>query len=439
MEWQLALLFIFGSLIVLMFTGMPVAIAFLAVNAIFIFLLWGAEAGFGVYILSIRESVTSFTLVAVPLFILMGELMFCSGIATRMIDTLDMWLGRIPGRLSLLAVGAGVILGALSGSSMASTAVLGSTLLPDMEKRGYKAPMSVGPILGCGALDTMIPPTALGVILGAIAEISIGKLLVAIIIPGLIMAAFYAAYIILRCRLQPDIAPVYEVPPTPILDKSLAVVRYVLPLGLIIFLVIGSIFLGVATPSEAAAAGSLGTIILALFYRKMNWEIMKKALIPTVEFSVMVLMIIAGSSAFSQILAFTGASRGLAEFVAMAPLPPIVIIILMQVVLLILGCFMPLIPIMMITAPVFMPVVGILGFDPVWFGTMFLLNMEIGTLTPPFGMNLFVMKGVASHIPMGEIWRAALPFIYMNVAVMALILAFPAIALWLPNVMRSAG
>ncbi len=283
MEWQLAVLLIFGSVLFLFSTGMPVIIAFMVANIIWIFLLCGGGPGLETLILSIHRSVTNFTYIPVPLFIFMGDVMFNSGIASRMISALDMLLGRLPGRLSVLAVAAGTLLASLTGVSMAAVAMLGSALVPEMENRGYKKSMSLGPILGSGGLAIMIPPSALAVILGALGEVSIGQLLLAIIVPGLLMAALYAAYIIIRCWLQPSIAPPYEVPPAPLRQKLFALVRDVLPLGLVIFLVIGLIFLGVATPSEAAAAGCLGTVVIALFYRKMSWGVMMKSLRTTVE------------------------------------------------------------------------------------------------------------------------------------------------------------
>ena len=415
---------------------MPIAFCFLLVNTIGVLIWWGGAPGLMQLILSIRESVTSFTLLPVPLFILMGEVMFQSGIGFRMIDTLEKWLGRLPGRLSLLAVGAGTLFATMSGSSMASGALLGSTLVPEMERQGYKKPMSLGPILGSGGLAMMIPPSALAVILGAIAEISIGKILIAIVVPGLLMAVLYATYIITRSKLQPHLAPTYEIIPPSLLEKLAATALYVLPLGLIIFLVIGLIFLGIATPSEAAATGTLGTFILAAIYRRLNWGMLKKSVLATVEITVMVFLIIMGATAFSQILAFSGASRGLIELATSMPLAPIFIIVGMMFVLGILGMFISVVPIMMITLPIFMPIIYALDFSPVWFAVIFLLNMEMATTTPPFGLLLFVVKGVAPKgTTMADCYRAALPFLGCDVIALALIIAFPAIALWLPTQM----
>ncbi len=437
MEWWLMLLIIFGSLILIMSSGMLTAFCFMLINVVGIFFFWGGEAGLMQLILSIRSSVSTFMLLPLPLFLLMGEVMFHSGIAPLMITTIDKWLGRLPGRLGLVAVGAGTLFSTLTGASMASVAMLGSTLVPEMEKRGYKKPMSLGPILGSGGLAMMIPPSGLAILLGALAEISIGKLLIAIIIPGLLMAALYVSYIIGRCYLQPSIAPPYEVPPIPLLEKLVSTVRYILPVGLIVFLVVGVILLGMATPTEAAATGALGTFILAALYRRLNWEVVKKSLSGTIGMTGMVLIIIAGARAYGQLVAYSGAATGLVQFVTSLPLIPILILIGMQVILLILGMFMSIVAIMMITLPLFMPIVITLGFDPVWFAVIFLLNIEMGTTSPPFGLSLFVMKGVAPpDTTIGDCYRAALPFLYCDLIAMALIITVPAIALWLPGLMR---
>lgn len=436
MEWWLVLLLIFGSLLVIMALGLPVAFSFMLVNIAGVYLFFGGVAGLKHLILSFHSGLSTFTLMPVPLFILMGEAMFASGIAPNMIDALDKWLGRLPGRLGLLAVGGGTLFSTLTGASMASVAMLGSTLVPEMEKRGYQKSMSLGPILGSGGLAIMIPPSGLAVLLGAIGELSIGKILIAIIIPGLLMAILYATYIIGRCTLQPSIAPAYAVTLPSLSEKVLSAIKYILPIGFIVFLVIGVIFIGVATPSEAAATGTIGTFILIAFYRKLNWDVVKKSLTSTTELTVMMFMIIVGAKAFAEILAVTGATRSLAELTVGLPVAPILIIVATQIVVLILGMFMSVVGIMMITLPIFVPVVIALGFDPIWFAAIYLLNIEMATTTPPFGLSLFVMRGVApTGTTMGDIYRAALPFLYCDLIAMALILAFPALALWLPGLM----
>jgi len=436
LEWWLIVAILFGGLIVLLASGMPVAFCFLLVNLVGVVWFWGGEVGLRQLILSMDESVTTFVLLPVPLFILMGEVLFHSGMGLRAIDVLDRWMGRMPGRLALLAVGSGTLFSTISGSSMATTAMLGTILVPEMEKRGYKKPMSLGPVMGGGGLAMIIPPTALGVLLASLARISVGKLLISGIIPGLILAFFYAAYIITRCWLQPSIAPSYKVTPTPLAKKAVLTMRYVLPLGVLIFLVIGVIFVGLATPSEAAALGALGSIFLAAIYRGLNWEVLKKSVLGAIRITVMMFMIMTGATAFSQILGFSGASRGLLGAVAGFPITPMLLVISMQVIVLFMGCFMEQASMLMITLPIYMPVIHLLAYDPVWFGILLLINMEVGMTSPPFGLSLFVMKGVAPpDTTMGDIYRAILPFIGFHLVVMALIMAFPILALWLPGMM----
>ena len=437
MEWQLVLLFILSSLVVIMLTGMPVALCFMLINLAGMYVFFGGSLGLEQLITSIYSSLNTFILLPVPLFVLMGEVMFHSGIAPVLIETLDKWIGRIPGRLSLLAVAVGTLFSTLTGTSLASVAMLGSSMVPEMEKRGYKKPMSLGPILGSGGLAMMIPPSALAVLCGAIAEISIGKILIAIILPGLLMAVVYALYIIVRCLLHPDLAPAYDVDPTPVREKVIGTMKYVLPQGLVVFLVVGVIFLGVATPSEAAATGAFGTFLIAIIYKRLTWEVIIKAVKGTLSVTGMMFLIIAGAMAFSQILGFSGASAGLSEMATGLDMPPIVIVMIMQVVILFMGGFMDVVSIMMIVLPIFVPLVRAYGFNPVWFAVLFLLNIEMAGTSPPFGMSLFVMKGVApKDTTMSDIYLAALPFLGCDLIVMILLFIFPSLALWLPSLIR---
>jgi len=437
MEWYLALALIVGLFLVLLVMGMPVAFSFLFVNLVGAVLWWGGEAGLRQLIISISSSVTSFALMPVPMFILIGEVMFHTGIAPQAINSLDQCIGRLPGRLSLLAVLSGTIFATLSGSSVAGTATLGSVMTPEMEKRGYQKPMSLGPILGSGGLSIMIPPSALGVLLAAFAKISVGAILIAIIFPGLLMAVLYASYIIIRCWLQPAIAPVYAVTALPLSKKITDLARYVLPLGFIVFSIIGVIFLGLGTPSEAAALGALASFVLAAFYRRLNWETAKKSVGITLNITVMMLMIFTGSTAFAQILAYTGATTGLCTFFVGLPLPPMMLMVIMQLLLLAMGTFMEPLAMLMVVLPIYLPIVYALNFNLLWFGVIMLLNMEMATTSPPFGLGLFAMKGVApSDTTMGDLYRAALPFLGCDLIAMLMIMFFPPLALWLPSLMH---
>ncbi len=375
MEWWLILLVIFGGAMLLLAAGMPVVFAFIVVNMMGVLVLQSSVRGFHTLTLSMFSSVSTFTLLPVPLFVLMGEVLWHSRVAFKAIDVLDKLLGRVPGRLSVLTVLSGTLFSSLSGSTMATTAVLGTMLLPDMERRGYRRSMSIGPILASGGLAMMVPPSALAVILASIAKLSIGRILVAAVIPGLIMAALYLTYILVRCKAQPELTPAYEVQRVALRERLEGVIRYLLPLGLIVFLVTGVIVLGVATPTEAAALGCLGSFILAAAYRSLTWDVIQKAVTETVHISVMMLAILVGALGFSQLLAYSGASSGLLAAVVALPIAPILLIISMQVIVLLLGTFMEQIAIMMVTLPIYIPVVKSLGYDLIWFGVLMLINL----------------------------------------------------------------
>lgn len=437
MHWSSLLLIIFAGLLGLMAIGVPIAFSFTFVNIIAAYTLWNGVAGLNQLMLSIYESVTSFALLPVPLFILMGEVMFRSGIAGKLMDVVDSWIGKVPGRLSLAAVGGGTVFATLTGSAMAGAAMLSSLLAPEMQKRGYSREMSLGPILGAGGLAIMIPPSALAVLLAAMANFSVGDFLLAIIVPGLMMAATFTLYIIVRCSLNPSLAPSYERAPVPIALRLRNTLFYGLPLFIIIFLVVGLMFLGIATATESAAAGALGCLVLAWVYGGLSWPMVKESFRATLGVTVMMLMIITGSTAFSQVLAFSGASSGLVEAATQLPLSPLMVVVAMQVVLLIMGCFMEPLSIMMLTIPIFFPIIDKLGFSPIWFGAIMLLNMEVATISPPFGLVLFVVKGLAPPgTTLTDVYKAAIPFVLCDILVIVILLAYPGFITWLPGLVE---
>lgn len=431
MDWWLTLLMIMGPLLLLMMLGMPVAFSFLIVNLVGSYLLLGGVSGVEQLVINTTGALTSFTLVPIAMFMIMGEVMFRSGIANDLLDTLDKWFGRLRGRLALMAVGGGVLFSTLTGNSMGSIALLGSSLVPEMEKRGYQKPMSLGPILGSAGLAIMIPPSSLAVVLGVVAELPIGRLLIAIILPGLLMAVLYVAYIIGRCTLQPEVAPSFDVEPTTMRVKLEAGARNILPIGFIVFAVVGVIFLGLATPTEAAASGAVATILLALIKRRLSLKKFKDSILESAAISVMVLLIVAGAVAFTQLLSFTGATYGLMEAVLSLPFSDKTIVLAMVLTVVVLGMFMGPLPIMMITLPIFVPVVVQFGFDPLWFAVLFLIAIETGSTSPPLGAALFVMKAVAPPgTRMGSIYKAAVPFLICDFVAIAIVFIFPEIVTW---------
>lgn len=435
MEWWLILILLLSGLGALMLAGVPVAFSFLAVNLVGAYIFMGGSSGPAQLVLNIYNALATFVFAPVPLFILMGSLMFHSGMASRALTAFDMWIGRVPGRLSLLSIMGGAIFASLSGSSMANTAMLGSSLVPEMQRRGYSKSMSMGPILAAGGLAIMIPPSSLAVLLGSIADISIKSILIAGIVPGLLMAVLYAAYIICRSLYNPSVAPAYDTPRVPLTTKIKLTFKYIVPLFIVVFLVVGVIVLGIATPTEAAGMGAVGTFILAVVYRDMTWGGFKDSMMDTFKVTVMVFWIIAGAAAFSQILSFSGAGPGFVAFVAGIDADATVILIAIMIMFLFLGCFMEQLAMMMVTIPVLMPVVIALGFDTLWFGVLVLITLEVAAISPPFGLVLFVMKGVApSNVTIKDIYLAPLPYIACNLIVLAIMIKFPEFALWLPSI-----
>lgn len=436
MTWWMIISCLFGGMVLLLFTGLPVAFAFLIVNMVAAYFFLGGLPGLVGVATGAFSSVTTFTLLPVPFFVFMGEMIFHSGVGLKAISVIDDWLGKIPGRLSIVAVITGTIFAALSGSTIANTALLGTVLVPEMEKRGYSKEMSLGPIMGVGGVAMLIPPSALAVVLASLAGMDVGQLLIAGVLPGVLMGSLYLAYILVRCLINPTLAPSYPVERVPLGRRIANTVIYSLPVIFIIFMVTGVIFIGVATPTEAAATGALGAFLVAVGYRKMSWEVMKKSAVGTIKVVVMIFMIIIMSQTYSEILAFTGAAAGLVDFTVGQKVAPILIILSMMLTVMILGCFMETVSIMMITVPIFMPIVRALGFDPIWFGVLLLVNLELGMLTPPFGMLLFVMKGISpKSTTMTDIYRAAMPFITVDIIGLAVLILFPRISTYLPGLM----
>jgi len=433
--WYEILLVLLGTLVLFMAIGLPVVFAFFATNLVGAYIFMGGENGILQLVRNAVDSVQSFALLPIPLFILMGEIMFHTGVAARAIGAVDKLIARVPGRLALVAITGGTIFSSLSGSTIANTAMLGSTLLPEMYRRGYKPSIAIGPIVAVGGLAMLIPPSALAVLLGSIAQIPIGALLIASIVPALILAVLFFGYVILRCRLDPSLAPAYEVRSLDWRERLLPFVKYVLPLSAIFIVVVGSIIGGIATPTESAALGAAASLIAAAAYRRLDWANFVVSIRQTLRFTVMTLFIICGSITFSQIMAFSQASNGLSAAVLGAGLAPIVLLAGMLLILLFLGCFMDQVSMMMITVPLFMPLVQQFGFEPVWFGVLMLMCLEISLATPPFGLLLFVAKGASPETSMRDIIFSVAPFVALALSVVVLLIAAPQLTLWLPRLM----
>jgi tripartite ATP-independent transporter DctM subunit len=436
MTWWLAASVLFGALTALFLIGLPAAFAFFGINIAGAWFYLGKEAGLIQLIRNGIASITSFSLTPIPFFILMGEVLFHTGVAMKAIDAIDRLIWRVPGRLSVVAVVAGTIFSAISGSTIATTALLGSLLLPQMLKRGYHPNMAMGPIMAIGGVDMLIPPSALTVLLGSLAGISISQLLIAGIVPGALLSVMFVGWIVLRASMDPSLAPPFAHEDISLWDRVRPLIIYVLPLVLIFVIVVAAMTAGWATPTEAAAIGAVATVAVSWIYRALTWSNLMKALLGTAGISGIILFIIIGATTFAQILTFSGATNGLVDAIKGSGFGPWPVLLAMLAVLLVLGCFIDQVSMMLICLPFFMPLVGLYGFDPVWFGVLFLFCMQLGLLTPPFGMLLFTMKSVApKEIAMRQIWHAVTPYVVMGLLGLIAVMLFPPIATWLPKVL----
>jgi tripartite ATP-independent transporter DctM subunit len=436
MSWEWAALLLLGGSTVLLFIGMPVALSFVAINIVGAWLFLGGEAGLVQVVRNSAISLMSFSLTPIPLFILMGEVLFHTGLAIKVIEGVERLIAQVPGRLAIVAVVAGTVFSAISGSTIATTAMLGSLMLPVMLARGYHPVMATGPIMAIGAVDMLIPPSALTVLLGSLSGISISKLLIGGVVPGLMLSLAFVAYIIVRVKLTPSLAPPGDVEKHNAWETWRLLLLYVVPLVSIFAVVVGAMSGGFATPTESAALGALATLALALCYRVLTIAALMKSLRGTVAISGMILFIILGATTFSQILSFSGATEGLVGAILGQGLSPMTVLALMMAILIFLGLFVDQVSMMLITLPVFMPIVTRLGIDPVWFGVLFLICMQLGLLLPPHGLLLMTMRGVAPpQVTMMHIFQAVVPYIVMSLILLVLLLIFPAIATWLPRVL----
>lgn len=433
--WVIAAWLMLGGSTVLLFIGMPVALTFITVNIVGAYVYMGGEAGLAQLARSSVSSITAFSLTPIPLFVLMGEVLFHTGLALKVIEGIERLIRRVPGRLAVVAVVAGTVFSAISGSTIATTAMLGSLMLPVMLSKGYHPTLATGPIMAIGAVDMLIPPSALTVLLGSLSGISISKLLIGGVLPGLILSVAFVLWIVLRVRIAPHLAPATEDQPAYTgWERWKPFFLYVLPTLSIFGIVVGALAQGWATPTECAALGAFATLVLAACYRALSFDALLKALKGTAGISGMILFIILGATTFAQILSFSGASNGLVQLIMGQGWSTGAIVAGMMLMLIFLGIFVDQVSMMMITLPIFMPIVQALAIDPVWFGVMFLICMQLGLLLPPHGLLLMTMRGVAPpSVTMAHIFQAVVPYVLMSLLLLAAVFWLPGIATGLPR------
>jgi len=432
MEWSTLFSIDIIFLLALLSIGMPVAIAFSLINIISLLILRGPNSIF-LLINSMFDVSTSFSLVAIPLYILLGEILFHSNAVNIIFDAVDKNIGSVRARLFIVTFLVSTIFAALSGSAIAVAAMLGVTILPEMIKRGYNKSLIAGTICAGANLAPIIPPSILVIVVGMLAQVSIARLLLAGVVPGLIISSCSIIYILIRVKLNPEIAPDYDVTKISFKEKIVSLIKS-LPFTLIIFLVLGLILLGVATPTESAATGVIGAIIVSFIYNRKLFIPISKSVYSTMRTTGMILLIMASSKAFSQIFAISGASAGIVEIINNLSIHPLLMLAVLNLIPLILCCFMDQTSLLMILVPIYLPIVRVLSFDPIWFWILILINVTIGGMSPPFGYVLFSLKGAAGdRIKIEEIYKGVFIFIIIYILVMILIVCFPEIALWLPS------
>ena len=422
--------------VVILLTGLPLAFATGAVAVFFAVLLFGWP-GLTLIVGRVFTLMGNYVLVSVPLFIFMACVLERAGIAEAIFRAAHVWSGRMPGGLAVAVIISCALMAAMVGVIGAEIVTMGVVALPAMLARGYKKELALGCICAGGGLATLIPPSVVFIMYGLTAGVSIGQLYMAGVVPGLMLAAMYIAYIIVRCRQRPDFAPPAGEAELAIpLRAKVALLRELILPGLVAFSVLGSLYLGWATPTEAAGVGVLGAVVAMWWNGKFGWDKLRKAAEDTAKVTVMLYWLFFGSSALIGVYTLAGGTKLIQDALAGLPVGPLGVVVLIQVVWIILGCFIDWIGILLLTAPIFVPVVLALGFDPVWMGVLFCMNMQISYISPPFGPAAFYLKGVTpAGITLGDIFGSIWPYMGLQVTALGLVVAFPQIALWLPNTM----
>ena len=434
MDWLYPFAILIGTIITLMGLGLPVAFAFFATNILGLVLFFGGQRGITQMVSNFSEAVGTYALAPLPMFLVMGSLYFRSGLGERVIHALDIAVGNLRGRLSYVVLMAGAIFAALSGSSLANAGMMSSLMAPEMLKRNYKPHMAYGPVLGAGNLAVIIPPSTLAVLLGSLAQIDVGALLIAGILPGLLLTAMFCGLIWFQTYIDPEAAPQYPVPQVSGREKWRGVLINILPMSFLVFTVVGTIILGIATPTESAGLGCAGVALLLVVYRRFSWAVVWQSLDDAMKVTGMTFLIISASMTFSQIFAFSGASNGFINAIIGMELGYYGIILLMVLIILVLGMFMDQVSMMLITLPLFMPFAAQYGFDTVWLGLILLLAFEVGLSTPPFGLLLYVVMGSAQgDMSLKTVAFAAAPYVALTLVLIVLVVIFPQLALLLPS------
>ena len=421
-----------AGMFILLILGVPIALAMAVTGAVGLWILEGPSSAMAHTLLIPWDEGRSFVLVTIPLFVLMGQLVFQTGLASDLYDGVRVWVSKVPGGMAITSVLACGAFGAVTGSSIATVATMGAIVMPEMRRYGYHPRLATGALAASGTLGILIPPSLIFIFYGVMTETSIGALFIAGIVPGILTVAMFSAIILIRCVVTPSLGP--PGPGATWRDRWTSTLG-LLPILALFVLVIGGIYLGIFTPTEAAGVGCSGVLVMAAVRSRLSKEAMSKALEETALVSAMIFAIIVGGYLVARFLAITGITENLVALLVGMELGRVPFLLVLVLLYLVLGAMVDVFGMLVLTIPFIMPVVGELGISPVWFGVFAVMMAELALVTPPIGANVFVMRRTAPEVPMGDIFMGVLPFVVGELIVIALVIAFPEIALWLPGQM----
>ncbi|HPV50257.1 MAG TPA: TRAP transporter large permease [Smithellaceae bacterium] len=423
----------FAVLIILMFLRMPVGFVMALVGYLGFGIIISWSAASSLIIRDFYATFSSYNLTVVPLFVLMGQVAFHSGISGRLFNSANKFFGHLPGGLAIATIGACAGFSAVSGSTSATAATMASVALPEMKKFKYDPALATGVVAAGGSLGILIPPSTIFIIYGIMTEQSIGELFIAGVIPGILLSLFFIISILIWTRFNPEIGPRA---PRSSWNERIKSLSGIIETLILFVLVMGGLFAGFFTPTEAAGIGASGTIVIALAGRRLSWQGFVRALYDTTRISCMIFVVVAGATVFGHFLAVTQIPANIGAFVADLQFHPMIIMGFIIVIYLFLGCLMDSLAMIMLTIPIIYPVVLAMGYDPIWFGVVIVVIAEMGVITPPVGINAYVVAGVARDVPLHLIFRGALHMLYAMLALAVLLLVFPKLATFLPQLIR---
>jgi tripartite ATP-independent transporter DctM subunit len=421
-----------AALFVFLAFRMSIGVAMALIGFVGVSCIINVNAGLNILGIVPWSEGSSYTLSVIPLFVLMGQFAFVSGISQDIYKAVHSWMGHFRGGLAMATIVACSGFAAVCGSSLATGATMGRVAIPEMDKYGYDPSLSTGCVAAGGTLGILIPPSIGFVIYGILTEQSIGKLFMAGILPGILLAALFMLAIYVQCRRHPEMGPKGDATTWSVKFKSL---YSTWPMLLLFALVMGGIYYGIFTPTEAAGIGAFGAFVIALIKRKLTWPVFIESLLATGNMTAMIFLIIIGANIFSSFLALTGIPMLLADSIVTLALPKLAILMIIILIFVALGCVMDCFAIMILMVPILYPIIQTLEFDPLWFGVIMVIVLEVGLITPPVGLNVFVIKGAAPDVPLTTIFKGIWPFMLAAVACIALIIFFPQVALFLPSYM----